>query len=426
MVEIEDRMHRWKTREWIFFGIFVVFYALCVSAMINRLFHAQEMDPRAFFRLDVWSSSWQMAMEQPLWGFGPGTFQSVYPSFRAGFLWNAIMPAAHNEYLQVAAECGWPALLITLLFLWSVGRQFWGTVRQTPAFQALAPAVRAAETAFFIMLFECAHNFVDFTFHEWSHRLVILGAVTFALAEKPAPEDLRTELRFSIRAFLAGGLVLLVFLFWSLGVGSYRDYAARMLDLRASAMYQAGLWDQAGSLEQKALSLRSNYGQCWNLLGVISDSRATQSRIPEEREKLFREAQVDFQKAIDCSPYDRDFQDNQVQSLIKRGRYEEALDLETQLLKTGPHMPTGYTNQAMLLLQLGRAKEAIYPAQKAIDEFPNFLPAYLFKAMALERCGKRPEALLTYQAAQDMLKGLGMKDPSGQLEPNIERLEKAP
>jgi tetratricopeptide (TPR) repeat protein len=367
-----------------------------------------------------------MAMEQPLWGFGPGTFQSVYPSYRADFLWNAVTPAAHNEYLQVAAECGWPALGLTLLFLWSVVRQFWSTARQTSAFQALAPTMRVAETAFYLMLLECAHNFVDFTFHEWSHRLVILGAVTYALAEKPAPEDLRTEFRFSIRVLLAGGMALLAFLFWSLGVGSYRDYAARMLDLKAKSLFQTGQWDQAEPLERKALFLRSNYGQSWNLLGVLSDARASQSRFPEEREKLFREAQNDFQKAIDCSPYDRDFQDNQVQSLFKRGRYEEALDMETQLLKNGPHLPMGYTNQAMLLLRLGRAKEAIYPAQKAIDEFPNFLPAYLIKAEALEKCGKKAEALLTYQAAQDMLKSLGMADPSGQVEPNIERLEKAP
>jgi len=426
MEEIEDRMHRWGNRQWILFGVFILFLAFSVSFMINRLFHALELDPRAFFRFDVWSSGWNMALEQPLWGFGPGTFQSVYPSFRADFLWNTATTAAHNEYLQVAAECGWPALGILLLFLWSVVRQFWERARQTPAFQPLDNPPRVAETVFYLMLIECAHNFVDFTFHEWSHRLVLLGAITFALAEKPAPEDLRAEFRFSLRAFLAGSAVLLVFLGWSLGVGSYRDFAARMLDLKSASLYQAGLWDQSEHQERKALFFRSNYGQSWNLLGVLQDARASKSPALLEREKFFLEAQGDFQKAIDCSPYDRDFQDNQIQSLIKRGRLEEALDLETQLLKTGPQMPMGFTDQAMLLLRLGRAREAIGPAQKAIDEFPNFLPAYLFKAEALEKSGKKAEALLTYQAAQDMLKSLGLADPSGQVAPNIERLKKAP
>ena len=426
MEEIEDRMHQWESRQWVVFGFFVIFLAFCVSFMINRLFHAMELDPRAFFRFDVWSSGWQMAMEQPLWGFGPGTFQSVYPSFRADFLWNTVTTAAHNEYLQVAAECGWPALGLVLLFLWSVIRQFWVRTRQSSAFQTLDLSVRVAETVFYLMLIECAHNFVDFTFHEWSHRLVILGAVTFALAEKPIPEDLRADYRFSLRAFLAGSAILLTFLVWSLGVGSYRDYVARMLDLRSASLYQANLWDQAEHQERKALFYRSNYGESWNLLGVLQDAKASQNRVSGEREKLFLEAQGDFQKAIDCSPYNRDFRDNLIQSLIKRGHLDEALDLETQLIRTGPHMPMGYTNQAMLLIRLGRAREAIGPAQQAIDEFPNFLPAYLFKAEALEKSGKKAEALLTYQAAQDMLKGLGMADPSGQVAPNIERLEKAP
>jgi tetratricopeptide (TPR) repeat protein len=367
-----------------------------------------------------------MALDQPLWGFGPGTFQSVYPSFRADFLWNSTTAAAHNEYLQVAAECGWPALGITLLFLWSAGRQFWETARRTPAFQSLTPNLRAVETAFYLMLFECAHNFVDFTFHEWSHRLVILSAVTFALGEKNLAEDLKVEFHFSLRAFLGGSAVLLVFLVWCLGVGSFRDYSARMLDVKAVSLFQAGLWDKAETLERQALVYRPNDGQSWNLLGVIQDGRAGQSQVPENREKLFHEAQYDFQRAIDCSPYDLDLRDNQVQSLIKRGNLEEALSLESQLLKSGPRLPMGFTNQAMLLLRLGRAKEAIGPAQQAIDDFPNFLPAYLFKAEALERCGKRAEALLAYQSAQDMLKGLGVADPSGQVEPSIERLKKSP
>ena len=426
MEEIEERMHRWGSRQWLAFGVFILFLAFSVSFMINRLFHALDLDPRAFFRFDVWSSGWNMAMEQPLWGFGPGTFQSVYPSFRADFLWNTVTTAAHNEYLQVAAECGWPALGIVLLLIWAILRQMWATARKTLAFQTLPSAARAAETVFYLMLLECAHNFVDFTFHEWSHRLILLGAVTFALAEKPIPEDFRAEYRFSIRAFLAGALIFLAFLFWSLGVGSYRDFAARILDLRAAALYQTGSWDQAEAMERHALFLRSNYGESWNLLGVLQDARASRSQNPDERERYFHEAQNDFQKAIDCSPYDQDFRDNQVQSLIKRGRLEEALDLETQLLKNGPQMPMGFTNQAMLLLRLGRAKEAIGPAQQALDHYPDFLPAYLFKAQALERSGKKAEALLTYQAAQDMLKSLGMADPSGQVEPNIERLEKTP
>ncbi|MCD6533826.1 MAG: O-antigen ligase family protein [Deltaproteobacteria bacterium] len=75
-----------------------------------------------------WGNTLMMIKEQPLTGVGLGNWRFSYPLYAASFkrdpLQNYKMQIrkTHNDYLQLAAECGIPALLLFLL-LW--GRQFY-------------------------------------------------------------------------------------------------------------------------------------------------------------------------------------------------------------------------------------------------------------------------------------------------------------
>jgi O-antigen ligase len=74
------------------------------------------------FRLYTWRGTAKMALANPVFGTGPGTFPALYPRYaevgRTGL--------AHQSYLQVAAESGIPAALglltAALLALASVRR----------------------------------------------------------------------------------------------------------------------------------------------------------------------------------------------------------------------------------------------------------------------------------------------------------------
>jgi O-antigen ligase len=423
MKETEQRLFRWNRIQWLIFGGGVLLLSVSSALMVNRLLNAEDSDPRSFFRFDVWISSFQMIKAQPWFGFGPGTFADVYPYFRSGQFWNTYNPFAHNEYLQVAADNGLPALGLTLVFIWGLLRKFGAGLSRVPAYREIPTSSRIPETVFFLMLLEAIHNGVDFTFHEWSHRLVLLGFLTYALREREGAEDIKVVFHFSRRACFTGVTLLVLSLAWLLAVGAGLDYLARMNTFRGVLLQRQGDLEGAEHYAKRGLRFRSGYKDAWDLLGGIEDTRAGQMKNGTEKIKHYRMADEYFQRALQCSPYSLDPQENRIQTLVKRGDLALALDLQSQLLEKGPELPTNYLGMGSILMKMGRVREVIAPAQRLIDKYPYFLPGYFLKAQALEQLGRRREALKTYRDAQEMLKKLGLADPSGLLAPSLQRLE---
>ena len=72
-------------------------------------------------RLEMWSSAWQMFVQEPIWGTGLGSFALRYPALRPGSETTTLGYFAHNDYLQLLLELGvvgfvvWLALPIMFL-----------------------------------------------------------------------------------------------------------------------------------------------------------------------------------------------------------------------------------------------------------------------------------------------------------------------
>jgi O-antigen ligase len=71
-------------------------------------------------RLDITKDSLRMFSHRPVWGWGLGTFPTVYPSYRS-FYTNLFVNEAHNDYVQLLVETG---LLGFGLMLWFVARLY--------------------------------------------------------------------------------------------------------------------------------------------------------------------------------------------------------------------------------------------------------------------------------------------------------------
>lgn len=111
-------------------------------------------DRSLLFRELIYKSTLRGIAKRPL-GYGAYTFRTVYPRLKLG---GASTLMAHNAYLQMALELGFPGLFFFLLTL------FYLLSKKSPPF-------RTALLAFAL------HNLVDYTFYFPSHLLLFLFLV---------------------------------------------------------------------------------------------------------------------------------------------------------------------------------------------------------------------------------------------------------
>ncbi len=118
-------------------------------------------------RIKTWESTIEMIKDAPFLGVGLGNYANAYPPYRQ---WEEkemetrIRWYAHNDYLQIAAEAGIPALLSFLLFLLFI-------FRRVVIFLRNSPLDRAEERSMVIGLSGCViatlvHAFFSFNLYQ--------------------------------------------------------------------------------------------------------------------------------------------------------------------------------------------------------------------------------------------------------------------
>jgi hypothetical protein len=173
-----------------------------LSSRLGELSSNEPVTPR----LIMWSSALAMIADGPWHGVGPGVFWLAYPPYRnpsdnsAGF-------HVHNDYLEVAAELGYPGVLLLLLLLAGAGEAAWRAARVDSADSGEALVLFAAVLATYL------HMIVDFNFHNLS-LLLVLGLILARL--HVLADDARPYATWSAgplrRSLLVAGLATVLWL----------------------------------------------------------------------------------------------------------------------------------------------------------------------------------------------------------------------
>jgi len=89
-----------------------------LSASDKVLFQTDEKTSSITERWDFWKQAVLLSKERPLFGWGLGSFRFVQPRLARGVL--ATSEHAHNVFLNVALDRGWPAVLLLCVILFSI------------------------------------------------------------------------------------------------------------------------------------------------------------------------------------------------------------------------------------------------------------------------------------------------------------------
>lgn len=128
------------------------------EAIVNMtsLWHGPTMDPSFSNRAQILHDSLQLIRERPLFGWGLGTFPTVYPQVQSWYS-DLFVNAAHNDYLQLLVETGIAGFSVVMLFLVLVLRAGVRRTLQAPQSVAFAASIGCIG----MML----HSFTDFNMH---------------------------------------------------------------------------------------------------------------------------------------------------------------------------------------------------------------------------------------------------------------------
>jgi O-antigen ligase len=279
-------------------------------------------------RMQMWRDAPAMIQDQPVRGFGGGSYPWAYPPYQRHVVYHLHYDFVHNEFIQLAIEYGAAGLGLALLALlacaWGLGRAVLRT-RSREAALLLAGAGGA-------LVANLVHALFDFNFHIFPnpHALVWVGGVAWgvwAAAEvgREAPAGRRRHLRRAVAALGAALCALGAWLSLSAGV-SYvwnlkGDMARSRLDWDAvEAHYRAAMrWD--------ALNWKPHSG-----LGHFKASQALWYRDPDRaaeqaaKQALAAEATRHFGTALEINPLDMAVEFGLARALNAAGDTEAALE----------------------------------------------------------------------------------------------------
>jgi Flp pilus assembly protein TadD len=180
---------------------------------------------------------------------------------------------------------------------------------------------------------------------------------------------------------------------------------------QAIELQERGRADAAIEKLNAALSLRPNYAEARNLLGVCFDEKALYQKAQEEYKKAiklessnarflnnlgysyylsgeYKDAIKWYQKALKFTPDDRRLHNNLGLAYGRRGDYNRAFQHFTQAVgEAGAHLNLGYVYN-----QQGRYEDAIRHYEIALRAQPKSLPALSNLAQLYERVGRLREA----------------------------------
>lgn len=343
---------------------------------VSSLFQV-EASTNSFARLTIWRDTMRMVADHPLFGVGPGTFDTAFTRYHAA--WPAV-PHAHNQLVQDLAELGLVGLIALLFVLRhairaiGAGARDVGVDHVTPTLGAHRD--EAAERARWRPLFHaavaalvaCGTYFGFETPLRWPEAGT-LALVALAVVAQHGRRHIVTPLRGRVAL---GGLVALAIALGVIGPSWTAHARASTAMARCAAELRAADVARAAGRIELADGIRES---------ALERMEQADAEFPWKTAPLVVRAE----------------------QLLHLGRFEEALAATRVADSRAPAQLDVLTRQALALMQLGRHDEALIPLRRAIvaHHGDDAVEATITMGRAYAALHRHEEALRVFQALID-------------------------
>lgn len=240
------------------------------------------------YRREIWKGALQAIVEQP-WGWGLGTFSSIYPRYRTHSD-QFFIDYAHNEFLQIAADLGIPGLLLLIGFLFLYLQRASSFLRRKEV-----PPSRKAIGAGFIALWVSLVlvSQVDFPLRIYATGILFatfLGLSAY-LFEGPPP-----------RFFKKGSWMIPWLLVFAANFVAARQLFAELHFHEGKRLEEGLSWKEAQGEYEKAVRLSPFFARYEEALGYLYEERAKIAFDKNQRKGLLKKAIRAYEEAGRLEP----------------------------------------------------------------------------------------------------------------------------
>jgi O-antigen ligase len=295
-------------------------------------------------RLEFWRVAFDLFKNEPILGYGNGTFFSTYYIEYGMNEWYSRF--THNHYLQMAAEIGVVGVGLFLLFIWT---SFNGVIHN--AKQSEKPTffwgMVAGLVAFLL------HIGVDFT---WNFPAVTM--LFFFFLGVTTRVDVKEPIKLNKTVSLIGLVLIILITGWQLG--STKLYM-KALDLEQMDSVEAAL-----ELTQKVNNIYpiSPFGQSYESELLFKQYLKTKS--DEDLEASF----IAMKKAINNNPYDAGTHSKMARLYKQTGDFENAEKHLLTATRYSAYVLNSFIDLGNLYIETGKTEQAEETLLSALERAP--------------------------------------------------------
>lgn len=345
-------------------------------------------DPYSFTRLNIWLAALKNAMDKPLFGWGLGTFETIF--FRYNFPVHGTIARygkypgfAMNEYLQILAELGVAGFFCVIWLIYLFFREIHRKIKESGTWQLYAILLGSSAIL--------THALVDFNLHLPLIVLTLISFTAIGMEKSATPFEVITSfLTRKIHFISIFSVILLFFLNGTKFLSQYYFVKAEKL---------TNNWEKKIISYKKTISYNPLDSLPHQKLGDLYAERYILTEEEKNKENTIKE----YKKAIELEPENvfiyrslgGFYYDYTEYKNLGISYYEKAIEKNPYNAFFQFELGKIYLNEKFVI----KAKEKF---QKARELEPNYLQTYYEEGLLWEKEGNDNKALELYSKISEI------------------------